>query len=253
MTWIASFKRHDPIIPNKENGRPSPMSIHPASAVFFDMDGVLIDSEPVWQEAIVSTFGRLGITLDATMQEHLAGMGNVESVQYVLGRNPGVRADVREICAQLDAHVLCRIGEGIGAIPGAEALVRALAGGGVPLALVSTSGPALMAAVVRANRWDGLFRVVLSSEEVGPGKPDPAVYCEAVRRMQADVSRSLAIEDTVNGARSAHGAGLPVIGLTRDPGVAAAMAPLVWQVVPDYTALTSLVQERFERRPGRGA
>lgn len=224
------------------------------------MDGVLIDSEPVWQAAIDAAFGSLGIVLDAAAKAHTAGMGNEESVRWVLAQHaqreddrprvPPVltrdgpvagskpaRADAAGICRAIDATVLRQVGEGIGAIPGADGLVRELAAAGMPLALVSTSGPALMQAVLRAHRLEGLFRVVLSSEEVGPGKPDPAVYREAIRRLGADAARSVAIEDTVNGARSAHGAGLRVIGFTRDAAVAAGMRPVVWQVAADYGAI----------------
>lgn len=206
------------------------------------MDGVLIDSEPVWQEEINQVFGRMAITLNAAMKAHTTGMGNAESVRYVLSHHPNVIADVQDVCKQIDDAVLRRVGEGIGTIPGANELVRELAGRGVPLALVSTSGAALMAAVVRANQWEGLFRLVLSSEEVGPGKPDPAVYREAVRRMQADAAQSLAVEDSVNGACSAHGAGLRVIGFTRDAAVAAAMQKFVWQIAADYDGIRALIQ-----------
>ena len=212
------------------------------------MDGVLIDSEPVWQEAIDTVFGRLGIALDDALKTHTAGMGNAESVQLVLGRHPAVRADVRQVCAEIDALVLARIEAGVGGMPGVDAFVRELAGRSVPLALVSTSGPALMQAVLAAHGMQGLFQVVLSSEEVGPGKPDPAVYREAVRRMGADAAASVAIEDTVNGARSAHGAGLRVIGFTCDPAVAAAMRPHVWQVAAEYTAIRRLVGEYLDGR-----
>ena len=215
--------------------------VSPPSAIFFDMDGVLIDSEPVWQEAIDRVFSRHGITLDAAMKTHTMGMGNAESVGYVLARHPDMKANVSAVCRQIDAAVLQQIAQGIGPIPGAEALVRELAGRGVPLALVSTSGPALMAAVLRANHWEGLFRVVLSSEDVGPGKPDPAVYREAVRRMQTDPGQGLAIEDTVNGARSAHGAGLRVIGFTRVPEIAAAMQSFVWKIAADYAAMRTII------------
>jgi HAD superfamily hydrolase (TIGR01509 family) len=216
------------------------MKLHlPPDAVFFDMDGVLLDSEPVWQEAIDAIFARLGITLDAAMQAHVAGMGNVESMHYVLARHPQVTADVRDLCDRMDAFVLARIRAGIGAIPGAPELLRELAARAIPLALVSTSAPVLMQAVIAAHRLQGLFRVVLSSEEVGPGKPDPAVYREAVRRMQVESSRCVAVEDTVNGARAAHGAGLNVIAFTAAP--APALQGLVWQVAPDYPRLRTLL------------
>lgn len=214
-------------------------------AIFFDMDGVLIDSEPVWLESIEQVFATLGIVLDDAMKTHTAGMGNVESVEWLLSLYPGVQADVLEICQQIDRTVLRRIECGIESIPGADGLLRDLVRRGVPMALVSTSGVELMAAVVRANQWDGCFRLVLSSEEIGPGKPDPAVYRAAVQRLQADPVRSLAIEDTINGARSAHGAGLRVIGLPMNAEVAAGMQPFVWQIAGDYAAVRKWVESVF--------
>jgi HAD superfamily hydrolase (TIGR01509 family) len=211
------------------------------AAVFFDMDGVILDSEGVWQEAVTVVFGRLGMTLDALMQAHTAGMGNQESIQHVLAQYPQVTADVRDLCRQMDEFVLHRIRQGVGAMPGATELIRALHAHGVPLALVSTSGPALMQAVIASHRLQGLFHLVLSSEEVGPGKPDPAVYREAVRRLQVPAARGVAIEDTLNGARSAYGAGLRVLGFTRDVAVAVAMQPLVCQVAADYTQLRAIL------------
>ena len=212
-----------------------------APCIFFDMDGVLIDSEPVWEEAVDRVFGELGIVLDAALKAHTAGMGNEESVRLVLSQHPSVGADVSAICNRIDDVVLDGIASGVGVMPGANGLLSELAGRGVPLALVSTSAPVLIQAVVQANGWGDLFRLTLSSEEVGPGKPDPAVYREAARRMGADVERSVAIEDTVNGARSAHGAGLRVIGFTRDPVVAAAMREWVWQVAKDFAEVRRML------------
>jgi len=206
-------------------------------AVFFDMDGVLIDSEPVWQDAIDRVLGSLGIVLDSEERIYTTGMGNVESVEWILARHPHVQAQVNEVCRQIDAVVLQRIQAGVGGIPGADLLVRDLAKEEVPLALVSTSGPSLMQAVVQAHHLDGLFRVVLSSEDVGPGKPHPAVYLEAIRRMKADPARSVAVEDTVNGARSAHGAGLRVIGFSREESVVLGMRPYVWKIASEYSSV----------------
>ena len=211
-------------------------------AVFFDMDGVLIDSEPVWQEEIAAVYAEVGLRLTPELMARTMGMGNEESVRLTLAHNPQVHVDVAEICRMIDARVLQRIGQGIGAIPGADDLVRALARDGVPLALVSTSGPALMQAVIRAHKLSGLFQVVLSSEEVGPGKPDPAVYREAIRRMQADAAASVAIEDTPNGARSASGAGLKVIGFARDEKVVPELRLIAWRLAPDYAKVSELIR-----------
>ena len=164
------------------------------AAVFFDMDGVLIDSEPVWQEVIEEVYAELGMSLTPEMRAHTMGMGNHESVHYVLSLHPGVKADVVAVSRKINDRMLGRIGAGLGGIPGSAELVCELAGRGVPLALVSTSASALMQAVIRAHRFEGLFRLVLSAEVVGPSKPDPAVYREAVRRLQAEPSRSVAIE-----------------------------------------------------------
>jgi HAD superfamily hydrolase (TIGR01509 family) len=205
------------------------------------MDGVLIDSEPAWEKAVDRVFAGLGIVLDAALKAHTAGMGNEESVRLVLSRHPAVRADVAAICRTIDAAVLRVLAAGIGTMPGADSLLRRLAEQGVPLALVSTSGAKLIQTVVDANGWGELFRLTLSSEAVGPGKPDPAVYREAVRRMDADVERSVAVEDTVNGARSAHGTGLRVVGFTRNPVVSGAMRPWVWRVATDFVEVGRLL------------
>lgn len=204
------------------------------------MDGVLIDSEPVWQATLDAVFGRMGIVLDEAMKARTAGMGNAESVALVLA-NAGVQADVAAVCREIDEQVLRRFAAGVGAIPGSGELVRELAAARVPLAMVSTSAPPLMHAMLRALQLESFFRVVLSSEEVGPGKPDPAVYREAVCRLEADAAASIAVEDTINGAASAHGAGLRVIGLTQDSAVARGMRPHAWQVARDYVAVRRLV------------
>lgn len=214
-----------------------------APCVFFDMDGVLIDSEPAWERAVDRVFAEWGIVLDAALKARTAGMGNEESVRLVLARHPVAQADVAAVCRKIEAAVLRALAAGIGVMPGADALLRGLAAQGVPLALVSTSGSKLIRAVVDANRWGELFRLILSSEEVGPGKPDPAVYREATRRMGADVDRSVAVEDTVNGARSACGARLRVIGFTRNPVVSGAMRPWVWRVARDFEGVRRLLAE----------
>jgi sugar-phosphatase len=147
--------------------------------VFFDMDGVLIDSEPVWEEAMDRVFGELDIRLDAALKARTAGMGNEESVRLVLSQYPRVGADVSAICSRIDDVVLDGIASGVGDMPGADGLLRELAGRGVPLALVSTSAPALIQAVVQANGWGDLFRLTLSSEDVGPG-PRSGRSCDSL-------------------------------------------------------------------------
>ncbi len=214
-----------------------------APAVLFDMDGVLLDSEPVWQAETGTVMHRFGMRLDAALAAETAGLDGHEGVRRVLAAHPDVTADANEIKQLIDQAVASCFAAGAPAMPGADALLRHLAGRGVELALVSTAPRALIAAALQGLGWTPFFRVVLSSEEVGPGKPDPAVYLEALRRLGRDVASALAVEDSVNGARAAHAAGLRVIGLTSQAAAAQALRAWTESVQSDLAGVGQCIQK----------
>jgi HAD superfamily hydrolase (TIGR01509 family) len=205
-------------------------------AIFFDLDGILIDSEAAWREASEEAFAVVGIALDDALYTSCAGLDTGAGVRAVLARFPDCRADQAEVRRDIEERVRHRLAEEPRAMPGVEALLAELQRRGVPLAVVSASPPALIAQVLAARRWRPCFRVVLSSEEVGPGKPDPAVYREAARRLAVAPSDGLAVEDSLAGVLSAHGAGLRVLAVPSYALEREAIARLAAHVARDMPA-----------------
>ncbi len=188
-------------------------SVEPArafSAVLFDMDGTLIDSEPVWVSSIRSCFAALDISVTPELEARTAGLSNADGIRLVLEANPGVDVDARVLAETITEAVAGRLLRQPCAMPGADALLRGLHTAGLPLALLSSSPRRLIDSVLDGQRWDGLFQLVLSVEEVGAGKPDPTIYREALRRLSVAPADALAVEDTLAGVLSARGAGVTV-------------------------------------------
>jgi len=180
-------------------------------AVVFDLDGVIVDSEQVWDEVRETYTREAGGTYSDTATRDMMGMSSNEWSRYMAERLrvPGT-AD--EINAAVVQRMLDRYGEAPPLIPGAVDAVRRIATRW-PLAIASSSNPELIDVVVRAAGLDGVFRTAVSSQEVQSGKPAPDVYLEAAQRLGADPARCAAVEDSENGIRSAKAAGMFVVAV----------------------------------------
>jgi len=178
-------------------------------AVVFDLDGVIVDSERVWDEVREQYTRESGGRYTETAARDMMGMSAPEWSRYmadVLGV-PGTPA---EIDARVVELMLRRYGEAPPLIPGAVEAVRRV-GAGWPLAIASSSNPELIEVVLRVSGLDRDVRIAVSSQEVARGKPAPDVYLEAARRLGVDPTHCVAVEDSENGIRSAHAAGMPVV------------------------------------------
>lgn len=180
-------------------------------AVVFDLDGVLVDSEQVWDEVREEYVRERGGVYTQAATRDMMGMSSPEWSRYLATalHVPGTPEEINEAIV---ARMLVRYGTDPPLIPGAVEAVRRL-GAHWPLAIASSSNPELIEVVVRAAGLDDLFAVRVSSQEVSRGKPAPDVYLEAARRLDVDPARSTAVEDSHNGIRSAHAAGLRVIAV----------------------------------------
>ncbi|MCK2214875.1 HAD family phosphatase [Actinomadura sp. ATCC 31491] len=202
----------------------------------FDLDGVLVDSEPVWEEVRRAFVAGHGGTWRPDTQSRLMGMSTGEWAAYL--HELGVRLEPDEIARGVVERMAARYRDEVPLMPGAVETVRKLAGR-LTLGLASSSPRRLIDVVLEAAGLEGCFAATVSTEEVERGKPAPDGYLEAARRMQVDPRGCVAVEDSSNGLRSAHAAGMRVIAVPhpRYPPAPDALA-LAWRVLPDLGALT---------------
>lgn len=176
-------------------------------AVIFDMDGLLVDSEPVWMIADRELLTARGLHVDETIHHSLTGLRMNDfwthaAERYGIQEEPAVLIDevVSRMHELIPIHVTPR--------PGAPELLAFLRERGVPCAVASSSPNAIINDVLASQRWDDYFSIRCSGDEVETGKPAPDIYLEAARRLGVNPTRCLALEDSPNGARAAVAAGM---------------------------------------------
>ncbi|MDT4916197.1 MAG: hypothetical protein QOH89_897 [Pseudonocardiales bacterium] len=206
-------------------------------AVIFDLDGVLINSEPVWDEVRRGLAERAGRPWPDDATRAMQGMSTPEWSDYLarVVRVPGTAAELAE---QVIGEIERRYAGELPLIAGARDAVERVAGQ-FRLGLASSSPRRLIDAVLDMSGMAPFFEVTVSTEEVEAGKPSPAVYLEVVRRLAVEAGRTAAVEDSSNGLRSAYAAGLAVVALPHDafPPAPDALA-LARATVPDLARLT---------------
>jgi len=180
-------------------------------AVVFDLDGVIVDSEQVWDDVRERFVAESGGTYTEAATRAMMGMSSPEWSRYLV-EELGVPMTADEANAEVVRRMLERYGEAPPLIPGAVDAVRRV-GARWPLAIASSANRELIDVVVAAAGLGELIRVSVSSEEVERGKPAPDVYLEAARRLDVDPTRCAAVEDSHNGLRSARAAGMRVVAV----------------------------------------
>jgi HAD superfamily hydrolase (TIGR01509 family) len=180
-------------------------------AVVFDLDGVLVDSEHVWDEVREELAHERGGRWHDRAQADMMGMSSTEWARY-MHDVIGLEEPPDEINAEVVRRMRRRYDEALPLLPGAVEAARRLAAA-FRLGLASSSNRPLIDAVLAATGLDEVFEVTVSSEEVPRGKPAPDVYLEAARRLGVEPARCAAVEDSANGIRSAHAAGMRVLAI----------------------------------------
>jgi HAD superfamily hydrolase (TIGR01509 family) len=206
-------------------------------AVVFDMDGVLIDSEQVWDDVRERLAAERGGRWHEHAQRDMMGMSSPEWSRY-MHETIGLEESPEEINAEVVRRMLERYADGPPWLPGALDAVRRMAAR-FPLGLASSSNRELIRAVLEAGGIADLFRATVSSEDVRRGKPAPDVYLEAARRLGVRPERAAAIEDSAAGIGSARAAGMRVVAIPNPhfpPGEDALAAADV--VIPSASSLT---------------
>jgi len=180
-------------------------------AVVFDLDGVLIQTEELWDEVRSGLAEERGARYDDDAQRAMMGMSSLEWSRY-MHDELGVPEQPDEISAEVVRRMEARYRERLPLIPGAREAVERLAARW-PLAVASSSNRPLIDAVLDLSGLAGYFAATVSSEEVPRGKPAPDVYLEAARRLGVEAARCAAVEDSHSGIGSAKAAGLRVIAI----------------------------------------
>ena len=179
--------------------------------VVFDMDGLLIDSEQVWDRVREELARERGGNWHAGAQRDMMGMSSPEWSRY-MHDVIGLPEPPEEINREVVDRMLALYAAGPPWLPGAVDAVRRLAGV-FTLGLASSSNRELIDAVLAAGGIGELFAATVSSEEVSRGKPAPDVYLEAARRLEVSPADCVAIEDSHNGIRAAKAAGMRCIAV----------------------------------------
>jgi HAD superfamily hydrolase (TIGR01509 family) len=209
-------------------------------AVIFDLDGVLVDSEHVWDEVREELAHERGGRWHERAQADMMGMSSVEWSRY-MHDVIGLAERPEEIDAEVVRRMEARYADHLPLIDGAIEAVRRLAGS-FRLGLASSSNRPIINAVLLSSGLAPLFAVTVSSEEVERGKPAPDVYLETARRLGVAPERCVAIEDSANGIRAAHAAGMRVLTIPNrrypPPDDALGLANLILQSLAQLTADT---------------
>jgi HAD superfamily hydrolase (TIGR01509 family) len=206
-------------------------------AVVFDLDGILIQTEELWNETRERLARERGGRYDAQAQRDMMGMSSPEWSRYMHER-VGLPEPPAEIAAEVVGLMKASYRERLPLIPGAVEAVERLAAQW-PLGLASSSNRPLIDLVLELSGLDRLFRATVSSEEVERGKPAPDVYLEACRRLGVEPARAAAVEDSHAGIGAARAAGMRVIAIPNPsfpPGdEALAEADLVLESLAELT------------------
>lgn len=182
-------------------------------AVIFDMDGLLIDSESLWREGEAIELRAVGVPITPEDGRLTMGLRCDEVVEYWHARYPWPTPTKKEVEARIDRRVLDLIAERGRPMPGAVETVRILAEAGYPLGLASSSTSELIGQVVDQLGIRAYLSVLQSAEHEPYGKPHPAVYIEAARRLGVAPERCLAFEDSPAGLLAAKAARMRCIAV----------------------------------------
>ncbi|GAA0375529.1 hexitol phosphatase HxpB [Bowmanella denitrificans] len=182
-------------------------------AVIFDMDGLLIDSEPLWRQAEQEVFATVGIRLTESMCFQTTGLSTEEVVQYWYNEFKLDRQDVSDVARRLEDRVIELVERKGQALPGVYTLLARCKALGLTLAVASGSVSRLIEAVLDKLQLRDYISLYHSAEHEVAGKPNPAVYLTTLNKLALNASQCMAFEDSARGAQAAKAAGLYTVAV----------------------------------------
>ncbi|HDQ74089.1 MAG TPA: HAD family phosphatase [Chloroflexi bacterium] len=184
-------------------------------AVIFDLDGLMVDSEPLAEWAWRETLARYGCLLDEQTFQDILGLRVADSARVICERYP-LPVGPEEAMAERDRLFLDAVPARLRACAGLYPLLDALACREIPLALATSGHRVYVDLVFQTLDFEDRFRAVVTGDEVANGKPAPDIYLLAAERLGVAPERCLALEDSVLGARAAEAAGMVCLVVPND-------------------------------------
>lgn len=219
---------------------PAAMTPDLPTAVVFDNDGLLLDTESVWTRAEQDLYARRGREFTASDKHELVGTSAAVAGEVLARRLEEPGRDL-ELIEELNALVVAELEHGVEAMLGARDLLERLRRRGTPIGLVSNSPLAFVRRSLELAGFDRHFDVVISAHEVAAPKPAPDPYLEACRRLGVEPGPDVvALEDSPTGVAAARAAGLTVIGVPSVEGVALEEAHLLAESLLDAVVFDRL-------------
>ncbi|MGW2148021.1 HAD family hydrolase [Nonomuraea bangladeshensis] len=180
-------------------------------AVFFDMDGLLVDSERVWLEIETGVMARLGAAWTPEHQAHLVGGSMERTIDYMLAVS-GAEVPPGTVRSWMVDGMVARLSAGVELMPGAVELLDAVRAEGVPAGLVTSSLGEIAGAVLKVVGRER-FDVIVTADDVTHTKPDPEPYLAAARLLGVEPVRCVVLEDSPSGVAAATAAGCAVVAV----------------------------------------
>lgn len=185
-------------------------------AVIFDMDGILINSEPLWRIAMQKSMAKVGLVIEKETFKETQGLRIDEVVAHWFRKLPWEGMSVEELTSDiLDELTVLILSEGK-ALEGVYDLIRLLETNKIPMAVASSSPHRILTACLTAMELREKFDIVCSAEDEKRGKPDPAVYNRAADALGVRAEHCLVFEDSFNGMVSALAAGMKVVAVPEE-------------------------------------
>lgn len=182
-------------------------------AIIFDMDGLLIDSEPLWEASEIKTFTAVGVPLTPETAKQTMGLRVDEVVEYWFSRYPWKKQSKKEIEATIVNNVIELVKEKGEAREGVYEIIKLFAQNNLPMAIASSSQTEIIDTVLEKLHIAHFINVVYSAEHESYGKPHPGVYITAAKQLNVSPENCLAFEDSPNGVLAAKAAKMKCIAI----------------------------------------
>ncbi|MEL6927260.1 MAG: hexitol phosphatase HxpB [Cyanobacteria bacterium J06600_6] len=219
-------------------------------AVIFDMDGLLIDSEPLWQEAEILVFKQVGISLTSELCQRTQGLRIDEVVDYWYQRYPWTNLSKPEVEELIVSQVIKLIQLKGEALPGIEQAIAFVESKNIKIALASSSAIIIIQAALSKLGLTDTFAEVYSAESEILGKPHPGVYLTTAKQIDVAPQSCLAIEDSLNGVLAAKAAQMQCIAIPEQIQQGNPKFAIADCILKSLEELDDSVWNKFNEQPG---